>query len=202
MGLTRGAPAALIAALAGHFHPVVLMVADWPDQVVRLHSGVGDLTWGGNVYSGTSITRDGKLISLLRPDLPAEEGGLATGDASVRVAGPLDAIRAEKGVALRNRSFRVYFGATTERAGTTLVSDPVEIFAGYFAGRSCSFSGGAEAFLHDMILQLGIGPAARARASITHGYEDQIAAYPGDTAGRQVQNALKRARNPSVWPAA
>ena len=109
---------------------------------------------------------------------------------------------AQRGAAVRNRSLKIWFGATTVRGGTTLISDPVEIFAGYFASRTLNLSKKEDPpqILHDLVLGLGVGPSARAKASITHGYEDQQARYPGDTAGRHVQNALKNAANPPTWP--
>ncbi|MGI3168391.1 hypothetical protein ACRARG_04515 [Pseudooceanicola sp. C21-150M6] len=199
MALTRNAPAGLISALAGHFHPVMLIEAEWPDGTVRMHTGTGTLTWGGEDWSGTSVDIDGALVSLVQLEIPAETGGLATGDAVAHVAARLEDVMDQRGKSIRNLPFTVWFGVTTERGGTTLVTDPVSLFTGYFAGQSFRFSGQGMEFLHDMTLPLGTGPSARAKASITHGYEDQIAAYPGDTAGRQVQNAIKRARNPAVW---
>lgn len=201
MVLTRGASATLISALEGHFHPVILIEADWPDGVIRLHSGVGDLIWDSETWGGISVLKDGNLLSIAQMDLPEESGGLATPTGSISVAGPLEAVLAERGKAIRNRTFTVWFGAVTERAGVTLVDDPIEIYSGYFDSRTFSMSrNSAASFLHNLQIGLGIGPSARAKATITHSYEDQIAAYPGDTAGRHLQLMEKKLINPPTWP--
>lgn len=193
MALTRGASPALLTALAGHFHPVLLTEADWPGEMVRVHSGVGTITWDGKTWLGA-----GKLVDFSGP---AEQGGLATADASVRVASTLEAMLAERGKAIRNRPVTVWFGITTEEAGNVLAADPVPIFHGYFDSREFSTSRDGEDLRHDMMLGLGIGPAARASANITHGPEDQRRHFPGDEAGRHVIHAIKRQANPPLWPA-
>lgn len=198
--MTRGVSASLLAALSGHFHPVLLIEADWPSGIVRLHSGVGELSWNGETWSGTSVSVGGDLMSLLRLEIPEEGAGLGTPEAFIHVAGRLEDIVGELGTKIRNRPLQAWFGATTERAGTTLIGDPFPLFTGYFASRDLDVSKSGADMLHDMILGLGTGPSARSRASIEHNYEDQIAAYPGDTAGRHVQNALKHAANPRLWP--
>jgi len=192
MALTRGASAALLSALAGHFHPVLLTEADWPGEMVRVHTGAGSISWDGKTWLGA-----GKLVDFAGP---AEDGGLATADASIRVAATLEAMLAERGKVIRNRPVTVWFGATTEPAGTVLVGTPVPIFHGYFDSREFTTSRDGENLRHDMTLGLGIGPAARSAASITHGPEDQKRAYPGDTAGRHVIHAIKRQANPPLWP--
>ena len=195
MPLTRGASPALLSVLAGHFHPVLLAYADWPDGAVRAHTGVGTLAWGGQDWTGA-----GRLVDW---SLPGEEMGAAAGDGSVRVAGPLDAILSEMGTPIRNRLVQVWLGAVTRPAGNVLVTgvEPVLIFTGTFQGRGFSLSEEDRGDLtHDLDLALGMGPPVRARASLTHSYEDQIAAYPGDTAGRHVQHMTKKSYNPPVWP--
>lgn len=191
MGLTRGASAGLITELAGHFHPALLTYADWPGEEIRIHTGVGDLSWDGETWSGA-----GKLVQF---SAPQEAGGLATSEATVRVAASVEDMLAERGKIIRNRTVTVWFGTTTEPGGNVLQSDPVQIFTGYFDSRTGSLARSGEDFSHDMVLGLGIGPSARASASITHSYEDQIAKYPGDTAGRHVQNADKLRSNPQTW---
>lgn len=193
MGLTRGVNATLLTALAGHFHPVLLIEADHPDGMVRAHSGIGTITWAAKSWLG-----GGRYVQFAGPE---EATGLATADASIRIAATVDAMFVERGKAIRNRSLSIWFGATTEPSGTTLVGVPCLLFAGYFDSRTFSLRRQGDDFAHDMVLGLGIGPGARANASITHGYEDQIAAYPGDTAGRHVQRMLKQAVNPPRWPA-
>lgn len=192
MGLTRGASAGLVSALSGHFHPVLITEADWPGEMIRIHSGVGEMTWNGSTWLGA-----GKLVQFQAPE---EAGGLATSDASVKVAATVEDMLAERGKIIRNRSVRVWFGATTAAGGAVQVDEPVELFTGYFDSRTGAMTRADDVLSHDMILGLGIGPGARLSASISHSYEDQIAKYPGDTAGRHVQNANKRRYNPQQWP--
>ncbi|GAD55496.1 hypothetical protein [Limimaricola cinnabarinus] len=192
MALTRGATTALLTALAGHFHPVLLTEADWPGELIRVNTNAVPITWNGATWLGA-----GKLVEFSGP---AEQGGLATADASVRVAATLESMLAERGKIIRNRNITVWFGITTEQGGGVLAADPVVIFNGYFDSREFSTIRDGEDPRHDMLLGLGIGPAARASASITHGPEDQERTYPGDTAGRHVIHAIKRQANPPVWP--
>jgi len=192
VGLTRGASAGLIADLGGHFCPVLLTYADWPGEQIFIHSGAGALSWGGQTWMGA-----GKLVQF---NAPQEAGGLATSEASVRVAATVEDMLAERGKIIRNRSVTVYFATTTEAGGNVLKTDPVELFSGYFDSRTGSLARSDGGLAHDMVLGLGVGPSARASASITHSYEDQITKFPGDTAGRHVQNASKLRFNPQQWP--
>ena len=101
MDLTRGATAGLISELGGHFCPVLLTYADWPDEQVRIHSGTGDLSWGGFIWLGA-----GTLVQFQAPE---EAGGLATSEASVRVAASVEDMLAERGKVIRNRTLTVFF---------------------------------------------------------------------------------------------
>ncbi len=192
MGLTRGATAGLILEVGGHFCPVLLTYADWPDEEVRIHSGAGDLIWGGHTWLGA-----GTLVQFQAPE---ESGGLATSEASVRVAATVEDMLAERGKVIRNRTLTVWFATTTAPGGNILSQEPVELFTGYFDSRSGSLARSGDGLTHDMVMGLGIGPSARASASITHSYEDQIAKFPGDTAGRHVQAANRQRFNPRTWP--
>lgn len=192
MALTRAASAALIAALAGHFYPVVLTRAEWPDGTEFRHSGFGDISWDGQTWSG--------LDPLSIGTLGREELGGDTEPGQLRVAGTLDEVMALRAKAIRNHAVEVFFGAVTEPAGATLAADPVSLFLGYFDSRSITFTRTGDETLHDLVLGVGFGPSPRAGAVVTHGPEDQQAAYPGDTAGRHVIHALKRAFNPPIWP--
>jgi hypothetical protein len=192
MGLERGASAGLISDLSNSFYPVLLTYADWPDETIRIHSGAGNLSWGGETWIGA-----GKLVQFQSPE---ESGGLATSEASVHVVATLEDMMAERGKVIRNRSITVYFGTTTEPAKNILKTEPVELFTGYFDSRTGSISSTEDGLAHDMVLGLGIGPCARASATITHSYEDQISKYPTDTAGRHVQTANRLRYNPQSWP--
>lgn len=192
MALTRGCSPELLAILAKHFHPVLLTEAGWSDGVANIHTGVGDLSWDGKTWLGA-----GNLVQLEAPD---ESGGIVTSEGSVRVAVDIATIMAERAKVIRNRSIRVWWGATTTAGGNVLAAEPVQFFTGYFDSRRGTVSRQGQDLSHDMILGLGIGPGARSKASIVHNYEDQIAKYAGDTAGRQVQIASRLKANPKTWP--
>jgi len=192
VGLTRGASAGLITDLGGHFYPVLLTYADWPGETIRIHSGVGDLSWDSQTWSGA-----GKLVQF---QAPAEAGGLATSGATVRVAATVADMLGERGKVIRGRTLTVWFATTTTAGGNTLNEDPVELFTGYFDSRTGTLSRAEGGLAHDMVLGIGVGPSARASASITHGYEDQLSDFAGDTAGRHVQNANRNKFNPKSWP--
>jgi len=190
--LTRGASPRMVEILKGHFYPTMLTYADWPGEEIRLHTGAGNLSWDGQTWMGA-----GKLVQFTAP---MEQGGLATSEATIRVAATVEDMLAERGKIIRNRDLVVYFGVTTKAGGFILDADPVELFTGYFDSRKCTTARADGGLAHDMVLGLGIGPSARSSASITHSYEDQIAKFPGDTAGRHVQNANKLQFNRQQWP--
>ena len=194
MALRRGVSDTLRQVLTGHFHPVILTEADWPTGIERLHTGRGDMVWNGLTWMGV-----GSLVQFRGPE---EAGGVATSEATVKVAATLATMFSMRGLVIRNRPVRMWFGATTTAGGNILATGPMPHFAGYFDSRSMTFSADGEDRLHDMTLGLGVGPGARSGASVTHSYEDQIARYSGDTAGRQVQIAIRQGLNPRPWPAA
>lgn len=192
MALTRGASAGLITDLGGHFFPVLLTYADWPGETIRVHTGLGDLSFDGHTWAGA-----GKLVQF---QAPTESGGLATSGATIRVAATVADMLGERGKVIRGKTLTVWFATTTTAGGNVLSQDPVELFTGYFDSRSGTLSRTDSGFSHDMVLGLGVGPSARSSASITHGYEDQITNFPVDTAGRHVQNASRNKFNPKSWP--
>lgn len=206
MALSRGVTAATLTELAKpHIHPALLMEADWAGTTLRMHSGIGDLTWNANTFKGVGVLVDDgdggqDIMALVNLAIPDEGGGIVPATATVHAATTLEALLAQRGLVIRNLPFTAWFALTTEPGGTTLIGDPVELFHGYFDSRDVVMDRNAEGQMHDMILGIGSGPPARSKASITHTYEDQIAKYPGDTAGRHVQNMIKKALNPPIWP--
>lgn len=194
MGLTRGVSAGLVTALGGHFHPVRLIEADYPGGMIRVHTGVGNLSWNTHTWTG--------LGHFVRFEGPVEMGGGVAADVgSIRLAATVDGILAERGKTIRGRLVTVYLGAVTKPAGNVLVDGTFNAFSGYFDGRSFSLRKGGEGnFTHDLVLSLGNGPGARSRVEVTHSYEDQIAKYSDDTGFRHVQIALRKAQNPDPWP--
>lgn len=197
MDMRRGASSALMGAISGPvFYPVTLVYIDWPDAPVRVHSGVGAISWGGHTWLGVG---DFGEISI-----PAESEGLVPTTAQLTLYAVPDEIFDYLDAPIRNRTGRVLWGATTTRAGNVLVGDPVEVFSGYIDADSLPVrevdEGGRIVQLLGYQLTLDSGPGNRSVASIYHSYEDQISKYPGDTAGRHVQLSRSKAVK-RTWPA-
>ncbi|WP_422073859.1 hypothetical protein [Tranquillimonas rosea] len=202
MALTRGCSPELLAALAEPpVHPCLLIEADWPDGVVRVHTGQYPMTWDGKTWMGSGYVVDSdERVNLVDFAAPAEGEGMTADGGTIRIAATLETILSERGKVIRNRQISVWFGVTTWNYGNVLAADPVLLFTGYFDERNFELAREDNDFSHDLTLGLGLGPPPRANASVTHSAEDQKAAYPGDTAGRHLIHAEKRRVNPPVWP--
>lgn len=175
------------------FYPVVLTYVDWPSGAVRVHTGVGDITFNSQTWSG--------LGKYGRIELPDESLSLANNSARLTIAGTLTSLLGELGANPRNKTVEVYFGCVTEPSGNTLVGTPFKIFSGYVDSVEFNLNKQESGDLNSEVsVMVGTGPPARAGANITHSAEDQIKKYPGDTAGRHVINAIKKSINPDVWP--
>ena len=183
--LTRGVDADMLAAIAGTWHPVVLIWLDWPDDPVRVHSGAGNIAWGGQAWTG--IGDYGQI------GYPGEGANMAVERLTLAYVSPTDEMLDRTEDQVRNIDGAIYVGAVTERAGRTLIGEPTEIFAGYMDALRYRLEADDGGSVTDRIeLTLASGPSARAVASVFHSYNDQIAKYPGDTAGRHLIEIEKR----------
>ena len=196
MVMTRGTPTALLSAFAsGRFYPVAFVYLDWPEGEIRWHTSRGTITWGGNDWLGVGAF--GNLA------LPEEALSLVPAEAALRLYGVPDDIYDYLDDPIRNRPGAIYVGALTTRAGSTLVADPVEIFAGYMDAfgmkETVEVSEGRTELRRFAELQLGSGPGARVRGRISHSAEDQVAKFPGDTAGRPLIHNRANAEK-LTWP--
>lgn len=194
MGISRNLDPSLVTALAGVFNPIVLVYVDWPTAPVYTHSGIGDVSFDGETWTGL-----GKYGGI---SVPSEDFSLVNSKASLSVAGRLVELLAELNADPRNRDVLIYFGATTEPAGNTLIGLPTLIFSGYVDSVDFSLNRNGEDLTSSLTIGLSSGPSARASATIDHTPEDQIFRYPTDTAGRQLANQNKKLYNPDVWPEA
>ncbi len=185
----RGVGAALLAEVSKRmFFPIVLVAIDWPESGwVYAQSGKGLVSWDGHDWLGV-----GPLSAL---SIPAEAGGTARRAVMDLIAPPDDtgaivtAIFGEADKPVRGRLCRVYFGSVVSRGSTTLVGDPVEVFAGSIDAMRFPAERKDGVLYHRMRLEVATGPSATASATPVHSYEDQIAAYPGDTGGRHLISA-------------
>lgn len=192
MGLTRGVPAAMMAKItAGNFHPLAMVYLDWPGSAVRLHSGVGDLSYDGKTWLGV-----GQFGTI---EVPAETASLAASTATLTLLGVPPEIFERLDDPIRNRAGEILFGLTTEPGGRVLVSDPVSLFSGVMDAMRYTIQPEGKDLIHAMHLDLGSGPRVRAKASIVHSPEDQKRKYPADTCGRHLLN-LEAYTTTMTWP--
>lgn len=190
--LRRGVDASMLAALSADVtHPVALVWLDWPGGAVRMHSHVGEIVWGGEVWRGVG--------SLGGISLPEEAGGLASVEASLQLVGVTEEVFERAEDPIKGHPGRILMGLATERGGARLIGQPIDLFVGAMDTSRAFVSGADGALEHGLEVIVGSGPSARAVASLSHGPEERARVAPGDTAGRHVINALTRVET-QRWP--
>jgi hypothetical protein len=192
MGLTRGLDPALLAEMSKDvWHPAILVEIDLVDGLLRLHSGLGVLTWNGVDWIGA-----GRFGTI---DAPGEGAGLAASRIVLGLVGlPPEALTFGASVE-RNRNGAIWIGATTEAGGSTLVGEPHNLLSGYIDATRYTVRRNNRGTEHGIQLDLGVGPSARAAAAVFHSAEDQAERAPGDTAGRWLIDASRRTET-ITWP--
>lgn len=169
------------------FHPVFLVWIDWPSDPVYAHSGVGDLSWDSQTWTGVA-----RLASV---SLPQESSGLASQTATFSIVGMSAELATLVASAPRDMICRVWFGAVTERAGTALVGEPCEVFSGLSDELSEILQAAEGGYMRGADLSARTGPSQRARAAIFHTAEQHQIDHPGDTLLRHaagVEDAWRR----------
>lgn len=192
MGLTRDIHPDTLAALGGVFHPILMVYLDWPGGAMRAHSGVGPITWGGNIYAGVG--------AFGGVEIPGESMGLAASRLSLSLLGVPPDIWDKLEAPIRNRPGKIWEGLTTKPGGNVVIGEPIELFVGVMDAMRYRLRKDGGDLIHAVQLDLRSGPPARAKANLFHSYESQIAEFPGDTAGRLFINAEAEAEN-ITWPA-
>lgn len=181
-----------LAALAGTvLHPVILVYLDWPDGEVRVHSNVGPLEWDGHTWLGVG--------SFGAIQMPEEATGLGSDPTELRLVGAPDELDARLEDPIRDRDGVVLFGLVTERAGTTLIGEPFEIFSGYMDALRDVVEVNEDEARRDIVISVAPGPSQRDFAEVFHTAEDQARRFPDDTAGRLTINA-EAERDKLTWP--
>lgn len=193
MALTRGLDPLLLEAVSSHFYPVLLVRIEWDTETIYAHSNTGDITWGGNTYTGVG--------SFGEVGVPEEDSSLVSSEATLSLRGGLLDLLEALDADVSGKEAFIYFGVTSEAGGTTLIGEPTAIFSGYIDGRDFSIGEGEGNFVHSLSLGLSTGPSARAKASVSHSIEDSKANFDGDTLMRHTLFIEKNLRNPKVWPA-
>lgn len=198
MELRRGVDPELLSALSQSSYPVLFAWLDWPGEAVRVHTGVGTLTWGGHNWTGVGL--------LGNIEIPPESHGVAALEAILALAGLPDTVEDFADDAIRNRTAALYLGALAERPGGydgnqpgTLVGEPTQLFIGLMDGLTLTVSQTDDGVAHEARVTVMTGVEARSAASIYHTDEDQRRKYPGDTAGRHVIMAMANAQK-LRWP--
>jgi len=178
------------AILSGAFHPVMLVYVDWPGGAVRVHSGVGDLSWDGHTWTGV---RGFGFVSL-----PVVARGIGQETGLLQFGG-LDAVIDEMiGADSAGAQVDAWFGVLTGRAPAPLLADPVRMFTGTIDDAGDTIS--ADATTRQGRLTIVSGPSQMSGGSPTHTFEDQKLASAGDTAGRWVRAAVASATaNVPTW---
>jgi len=184
MVMSRGVPAGMLAVLDQPLHPVMLVYVDWPGGAQRAHSNFGTITWGGHDWIGVG--------SMGGVTLPGEMTGLAVSDGMLTLGGLPEEIDDLLGLDPRGAEVLIYFGLTTARNGTVLVSDPVLAWAGYVDGMASSEGYEGAEIRSTITLPVVSRSSQRLRPAAYHSEADQAAEYPGDTAGRWLTAALAR----------
>jgi hypothetical protein len=186
--LKRGVPPEMLDILsAGPFYPVLLVSIDWPVNPVRLHSGVGTLAWNGHNWHGI-----GTLGNISAPD---EALGLTHFGLELSLHGVPSDIWARADDTIRSREVRIWVGCTTTPGGNVLAAEPCLAQQQFADGFEIEETPDGTA----AILRTAWGPSARAVLAAVHSYEDQIARFPGDTAGRHLIFAEAKAGK-LTWP--
>lgn len=191
MDLVRGIDAATVAAMAGHFHPVLAVELDWPNDPIYAHSGIGDISWDGKTFLGV-----GEFGSIA---IPGDAFGAVPTDALLTLIGVPSEIFNYLDDPIRNRYGAIYFGVTSTAGGNNLIGDLTVLFEGYMDASQYVGERRDDIITHGIQLTLGSGAGMRSTAMVTHSYEAQISEYPGDTAGRHLQQAVKQAKA-RKWP--
>ena len=192
MGTRLIHPATLAAISSGAHNPIILVFLDWPEGAVRMHSNVGNVSFGGYTWLGA-----GNFGSL---SVPGEGGGLAQTVAEMKLIGAPQELDDYLESPIRGRLGQVLYGCVTERGGNVLIGEPFDIFTGFMDSMLNTLEALDNAIARAIAITVADGPSQRLSASLSHTDEDQRRTHPDDTAGRLTLFAEKRNRD-LTWPA-
>lgn len=190
MVMSRGLEPEFVADLAaGGYNGTALIFVDWPGDPVRVHTGIGTLTWDGHDWTGIGVHGMGGLLTL-----PGERSGIASTEGQAVLGGMPDDIDAILSTDVRECMVQVWVSLTTSRAGNILSRNPAHMWAGYIDGLSDSEDGTDPKgdVVRRIIAPLVSRQSQRLSPSAYHTDEDQQAEFPGDTAGRWLRAARQR----------
>lgn len=117
-GMTTAADNAASAPLV---RPAIFVFIDFLGGAVRLHSGEGDCSWGGNTYNG--VGRLGGISNI------SESKTIAAHGITLRLAAPSAYVSLSLNEKYRWRPARIWLGFYDTSTGA-LIADPVQVFGG------------------------------------------------------------------------
>lgn len=198
MDLNRGFDTAFVDRLQGHFFPCLLLQADLESGTIRVHSGVGDMTWDGNTWLGLSQTVDGEVLSIAKIDLPTEPEGLSQSEGVIEILSTVEGLVEVGNANNANRVLRAWTGVTDKPGGNVLLGDAQPLSRAYFTSSRMNFPSGPEIGKLFMGLRLGVPPRESRR--LTHTDASQRLVDSTDTAGRMVVSQAALATSTINWP--
>lgn len=164
-------------------YPVFMVSLDWTSGPVYLNSSQADVTWNGNTFTGVGGFGN----------IGGGAGGLTLAEQRVTMSLVFPELQGvtELAAPIRGRDVAIYLGlllpSDFHRGVLTVVPDPVTVFLGRMdSGRIIKTKGDNGDVTNAFELEAVSGAPARDAANIYHSYEDQLSAYPGDTAGRHL----------------
>ena len=177
-----------LAAMRAPFKRVAFMVdLDWPGERVRLTTWSSNLTWDGHEWMGV-----GRLASL---QLPSSGRATQARSATVGLADLPEQINGVIGTNIRNRFGAIYW-ALLDGSGQ-VIPNPQGVISGVMSARRSPIEKVQNGVRYSNFIDIWSGGSPRRPGSGRHSYEDQIAQYPGDTAGRHL-SAIEGAV--LLWP--
>lgn len=193
MDLTRGlTPNQLNYLKRSTFFPNLLVQIDWKDDPLRFHMlGTQPITFQGNQYRGF-----GPMAEI---NLPRENQTLDASPGSLSIAGVSHDLEGMIDSPIRGNAVSIWMAFMSESGNNALVGPPINIFRGVIGSGKLITTDDGEITYNRAIIDLNIGPSARAASTIYHSNEDQTSKHPNDTAGRLTILAFARAQK-LRWP--
>lgn len=194
MDFARGIDPTLLAEVSKpYFFPVGLVRIDWPDEVVEVHTGAGDISFDGGTFLGSLV--GGESIGQI--SIPNEASGLRATEIGLTLYGPYVELLERVNAEATGRSIQIWAGATTKAGGNVLVGDPLLVFSGAISGDAlpAPTNDGSTG----LVIRAKAGTHGRVKGAIQHSNEDQQTTYPNDTYFERNARASAYRAAPPKW---
>lgn len=168
--MSRDMTTDLANALMGeNLHPIFLFVANFDSGVARAWTGLGNITWGGNVYSGTGTY-------LRFTPISESEEVKANGVSFELSAVPQEMIALALNEEYQGRALQIYFGVLDQDTGE-IINDPVLAFDGKMDVMEVVPT--SSTLTINMSVESSLIDLERPR-TLRYTHEDQQTIFPGD----------------------